>query len=264
MNKIIDCHCHIYPDRIAAKAVDNIGNFYNIKMNGGGTLQDLKTRMSRAGVTNCLIFSVATTPHQVKSINEFIAANVNASGGMMKGLGTLHPDSEDIEGDVCHLSELGLKGVKLHPDFLSMRIDDERMQKIYSVCEGRLPILFHCGDYRYDYSNPNRLIPMIKKYPGLKIIAAHFGGWSIWKQAAEKLCGYENLTVDCSSSFYGMTNEEALGCIRLFGAERVLFGTDFPMWDPEEEVRRFYSLGLEKWEQDCIFFKNAEKIFGNF
>ena len=85
MRKIIDCHCHIYPEKIAAKAVESIGRFYDIKMDNNGTLEDLKVAGGAAGITHYLIFSVATTPRQVSSINKFIADMVAA-----------HPDRKSV------------------------------------------------------------------------------------------------------------------------------------------------------------------------
>ena len=105
--------------------------------------------------------------------------------GRFIGVGTLHPDSADIKGDIEHLVSLGLKGVKLHPDIQGFKIDDYRCLKIYELCEeNRLPILMHTGDSRYDYSNPNRLLPVLKIYTELTVIGAHFGGWSIWETAS--------------------------------------------------------------------------------
>jgi len=115
MYPIIDCHCHIYPDKIAVKAAKSTGAFYDMDMNYDGKLSTLESIDKRAHITHSVVFSVATTPKQVKSINEYIASVVKNSGGTMTGLGTLHPDSEDIPGDIRHLKELGLKGVKLHP-----------------------------------------------------------------------------------------------------------------------------------------------------
>lgn len=261
MEKIIDCHCHIYPEKIAAKAVDSICEFYSAAMFGDGTRQGLLDRDNVGGIANAVVFSVATTPAQVNRINKFIAENADNSEGRLTGLGTLHPDSENIEGDIEYLISLGLKGVKLHPDFIHTDIDDERFMKIYEILEGRLPILFHCGDFRFNYSNPDKLKNVLERFPKLTVIGAHFGGWSIWKEATEALSGYKQLYVDTSSSLFGLTKEEAVKCIRSFGAQRVLFGSDFPMWDPVTEVKIIKSLGLTDDELDCIFWKNASKLF---
>ena len=259
---IIDSHCHIYPEKIAERAVRGTGDFYGECMTCKGTVADLREHAALAGIDHCIVQSVATTPKQVKSINEFITAEVAAGEGFFTGLGTLHPDSEDQKSDVEHLVELGLKGVKLHPDIQRFRLDDERCLKIYELCEERdLVMLLHTGDNRYDFSNPNRLIPILKAFPSLKVIGAHFGGWSIWDEASRKLCGTENFYVDCSSSMPWITPELTRDIIRRYGADRVLFGTDYPMWHPKIELDAFLNLGLDENENRSILSINAKKLF---
>lgn len=259
--KIIDAHCHIYPDKIAEKAAAATGRFYNIDMRLDGKVSTLLREGAAAGIDHFVVQSVATTPAQVDSINRFIAEEVAKSGGKMTGLGTLHPDSEDIKGDVERLLEWGLKGVKLHPDIQGFKLDDYRCLKIYELCEGRLPLLLHTGDHRYDFSNPNRLKPILDTYSDLTVIGAHFGGWSIWERAAEQLHGYERLFVDCSSSLYAISPEVGRRLVRFYGADRVLFGTDYPMWSPAEELERFYAMGLTAQENEKILYRNAAKLF---
>ena len=157
--QIIDSHCHIYPEKIAAKAVAGTDTFYGTVAKCDGTADSLMKINEACGIDHSLVQSVATTPKQVNSINSFIAQTVAASDGKLTGLGTLHPDSEDQRADVQHLVDLGLRGVKLHPDIQRFKIDDYRCLKIYELCEEYgLPILMHTGDKRYDYSNTNRLI----------------------------------------------------------------------------------------------------------
>lgn len=260
---IVDSHCHIYPDKIASRAVEGIGKFYDLPMHSGGTVADMLEAEKAAGVSHCIVFSVATKMTQVTSINEFIADEVAKSDGFMTGLGTLHPDSPDIKGDFEHLLALGLKGVKLHPDVQGFKIDDYRCLKIYELCEQHgIPVLLHTGDSRYDLSNPNRLKPILETYTDLTVIGAHFGGWSLWEKAAEELHGYGNFYVDCSSSFYELSSETSLKLIRKYGADRVLFATDYPMWTPKDELEYFDALPLNEEERGRILYKNAEKLFG--
>ena len=260
--KIIDAHCHIYPEKIVDKAVAGTDNFYGVKSACRGTVTDLIENGTEAGIDRFIVQSVATTPKQVKSINEFIANEVNQQHDKLIGLGTLHPDSENQEDDVKHLVELGLKGVKLHPDIQAFKIDDYRCLKIYELCEEYgLPILMHTGDNRYDFSNPNRLIPVLNIYKNLTVIGAHMGGWSIWDEASKQLCDIPNLYVDCSSSFNYISVENAAKIIRRYGADRVLFGTDYPMWSPKTELETFFSMGLTDDENIKILAGNAEKLF---
>ena len=207
---VTDAHCHIYPEKIAARAVAGTDGFYGINSRCKGTVADLLEMGDASGIDRFVVQSVATTPHQVERINEFIAEAVAEGGGRFTGLGTLHPESEDIKGDIEHIIELGLHGVKLHPDIQKFKIDDYRCLKIYELCEKfNLPILMHTGDYRYDFSNANRLLPVMEIYTGLTVIGAHFGGWSVWEEASEKLAKLPNLYVDCSSSLPFITSEVA-------------------------------------------------------
>ncbi len=259
---VIDSHCHIYPEKIAQKAVGGTDNFYGVTSFCKGMTSDLIEKGTAAGIDHFIVQSVATTPKQVKSINEFIANEVAASNGRFTGLGTLHPDSEDIKGDVKHLMSLGLLGVKLHPDIQAFKIDDYRCLKIYEECEAQgLKILMHTGDNRYDYSNPNRLLPILEIYKNLTVIGAHFGGWSIWEEAVNLYAGMPNFYVDCSSSFPYLKKEKAVEVIRKYGADRVLFGTDYPMWSPKSEMEYFLSLPLDEFEFSSILNINAKKLF---
>jgi predicted TIM-barrel fold metal-dependent hydrolase len=260
--KRIDAHCHVYPDTIAPRAVAGIGAFYDLPLVYEGTLSDLVAAQDAAGISGGVIFSVATTPHQAASINRFISECAQASGGHFVGLGTVHPDSETPEEDIASILALGLRGVKMHPDFQRFPLDGSKCRKIFSLCEGRLPVLVHTGDHRYDYSNPNRLAPMLAEFTELTVIGAHFGGWSVWDEAEKMLAGYPNFYVDTSSSFYAMSPERATALIRSFGADRVLFATDYPMWDIGTEISRLEALPLTEEERAQIFYQNAEKLFG--
>ena len=258
---VIDCHCHIYPDKIADKAVEAIGNFYDLPMCYDGRSSTLIEKSSEIGVVHNVVFSVATTPHQVRSINSFIAKQVESEQGRFTGLGSLHPETENIAEEIEFIKKLGLKGVKLHPDFQKFRIDDKKLFSIYESCSGNLPVLLHTGDYRYDQSHSDRMAEVLEKFPQLTVIGAHFGGWSLWEEATEKLCKYENFYVDCSSSFHWMTPDKAKKLIRKYGAQKVLFGTDFPMWSYTEEYKFLSSLELTDEEYRKILFENAQNLF---
>ena len=260
---IVDSHCHIYPEKIAARAVAGIGAFYDLPMGCAGTFDDARARYAAAGIDRAVIFSVATTVAQVAPINRFIAEKARQSGGAFIGLGTLHPDSPTLKEDVEELMALGLRGIKLHHDVQRFKLDDYRCLKIYELAEEKgLPMLLHTGDVRYDYSNPNRLKPILETYDRLTVIGAHLGGWSLWEDAARELAGYRNFYVDCCSSLYALPPETARDVIRTYGADRVLFGTDYPMWDPAGELERFARLGLTEAEREAVLWKNADRIFG--
>lgn len=264
--KIIDCHCHVFPEKIADRASQGVFDFYDIidfeKNAKSATVANMKECENEAGIGHQIIFSVATKASQVESINSFIADEVSKSHGTLTGLGTLYPESPTLQEDMEGILRRGLKGVKLHPDIQQFKIDDYRCLKIYEFFEGKLPVLIHTGDNRYDYSNPNRMAPVLDIFKNLTVIGAHFGGWSIWKEASDVLCRYPNFYVDCSSSLYALSPVDAAEIIRKYGADHVLFGTDYPMWKPEEELHRFFGLGLSDEENDMILYGNSKRLFG--
>lgn len=257
---IIDFHTHVFPDAIAQKASDSIARFYDIPTLFDGRLSTLLEIGAAAHVDHYVVHSVATSPAQTPSINTFIAG-VCRDNPNVSGFATIHQDQEDMAGEIERALQMGLKGVKIHSDMQRAAMDDPRLFKLYEIIEGRVPLLAHTGDCRYDYSNPGRLLHVLDAFPRLTLIGAHFGGWSVWREAAEALKG-RNVYVDCSSSFYALTPAESLALIRSFGAERVLFGSDYPMWDPGVELDYLKKLGLSASETELILHENAERLLG--
>lgn len=256
---IIDAHAHIFPDKIADKAAEGIGGFYNITAKYDGTLGTLLEQGSAAGVDKFLVQSVATVPEQVRSINNYISECVSRYHDRLIGFGAMHPDFEDIVGETERIVSLGLKGIKLHSDFQRFNLDEKRAYAIYEVAEGRLPILFHIGDPRYDYSAPERLMRVVKRFPKLTVIAAHLAGWTMWDKGAEIFEG-SGIYADCSSSLYALAPDRAAKLIRKIGADKVFWGTDYPLWGAAEELERFRSLPLSDEEKDKILGGNITRL----
>lgn len=256
--EIIDIHAHIFPDKVAQKAVGSIGDFYGVSMKGKGTVGDLLESGQKIGVSKYVVHSSATTVEQVRSINDYISG-VQSSCTNMIGFGTLHPGLEDAALEVDRMLSLGLHGVKLHPDFQGFNIDDAAMLPIYEALEGKLPVLFHMGDQHSTASSPLRLVKIIDRFPGLVVIAAHFGGYSMWDEAAEYLIG-RNVYMDTSSSLYYLTPERAADMIRKHGVQKMLFGSDYPMWEHEDEFKRFMRLDLSEEDRRAILYTNAQKL----
>ena len=263
--QILDFHCHVYPHAIAEKAAEAVAQFYQVHRGveipeQTASLDDVLQAQAEAGIARTVLCSAATVPHQVQHINEFLARKAAASGGRCLSFGTLHP-SPDPRGDVEHLLELGLHGVKLHPDMQRFALNDPKAMKLYELVGGRVPFLLHTGDYRFSFSNPEQLKPVLEAFPETTFVGAHMGGYTIWKEAARALAGrYDNLYVDISSTFFGVTREEAVSMVRAYGAERVLFGTDFPMWRPKDEVEKFLALPLTGREQQMIAWDNGAAL----
>lgn len=256
--KFIDVHTHVYPEKIARKATLSVCEFYEMGSDNTGTSAELIEKGSRVGVEKYLILPVAIKPDHVSGINDFIKGECDAHSEFV-GFGTIHAGMDDIISEVDHIRSLGLKGIKMHPDTQLFNIDDERLYPVYEAIEGELAVYLHTGDYRHDYSHPRRLRRVLEDFPKLKVVAAHLGGWSVYDTAQEYLRDTECL-VDISSSLMFMSPEKAVEYIRNFGVERVMFGSDFPLGSPEDEVERFMALPLTDTEREQIAHITAEKF----
>lgn len=254
---IIDFHCHIYPDPIAEKATQSICDFYELE--GGhmnGTVQTLLRQGDAAGIGQFIILPVGMRPDKVRHVNDFILAEA-AGQPRFIGFGTVHAGMENICEEAQYIIDCGLHGVKMHPDFQKFDIDDARLFPFYETVEGKLPVMYHMGDKRYDYSHPHRLRHVMELFPKLQTVAAHFGGYSMYETAYEILKD-KDCIFDVSSSLMFMPEGVAERYINAFGAERMVFGTDYPLWDPVTETERFFRLKLTDDQIEQIAHKTAE------
>ena len=258
---VIDAHSHIYPDKIARKASAAVGDFYTARMAAPvASASALLEACAGSPITHHLVHSVATTPAQVETINDFIAEQCRAHDNFI-GFATMHQDYEDMEGEIDRAIELGLRGVKIHPDTQKVNMDDPRLMCLYEIIEGRLPIVIHTGDYRYDYSHPAKLKKILRTFPNLVVDAAHFGGWSIFDYALEYLED-ERCYVDTSSALEFLGPRRTVELVRAYGVERVMFGSDFPMWNPVNEYNMLAAMPFTEEEFALLTWKNAMRFIG--
>lgn len=259
---IYDAHSHIFPEKISDKAATAIGEFYDIPMYAGGSSTRLLEEERKINIKQCLVCSTATVVHQVGAINTFIKDECDRHSEFF-GFGTLHPDMprDEAEKEVDRIISMGLHGIKFHNDFQKCNIDDEKMYMLFDIIGGRLPILFHMGDNRYDYTRPARLARAMKDFPSMRVLAAHFGGYRSWEEAEAVLTAGENIRFDTSSSLPFISPSHARHMINRFGVESYFFGTDFPMWKPEEELERFFAIGLSYEDNRKILSENFKDFF---
>ena len=255
----IDIHTHVYPDPIAQKATDSIQDFYGIGGAGmNGTVSMLHSRGEEAGISQFVILPVAVHPDRTRHINDFILQQTALYDDFI-GFGTVHAEMENIAEEAQYILDSGLRGVKMHPDTQRFAIDDPRLFPMYEAISGHIPVILHMGDHRYDYSQPFRLRRVLELFPKLDAIAAHFGGYGMHEDAYQQLKD-KNCIFDVSSSMMFMEEGVAERYINLYGAERMAFGTDYPLWDPVREMQRFLQLKLTDDQFEQIAHKTAERI----
>lgn len=255
---IIDMHTHVYPDTIATRAAESIRNYYHLGENMDGRVETLIQRGNQAGVSRFLILPVAVKPEHVESINNFTLQQVQEHDCFV-GFGTVHPEMNAMMDEVARVTAMGLRGIKVHPDCQKFDIDDPRMFPVYEAAQGKLPMMIHMGDERYDHSHPARLRRVLEQFPKLEVCAAHFGGHTMYEVAREYLSDTKCI-MDISSTLMFLEKGQAERYVNHYGAERLAFGTDYPVWDPVEEVERLMALDLTMEQKEQIAHKTAQRF----
>ena len=259
---VIDFHTHAFPDKIASRAVEKLS-----EASGGlypytdGTADGLASRMRDSGVDVSVVLSIATNAHQQHSVNDFAAA-LDARDAFV-AFGSVFPSAPDALDELDRIASLGLRGVKLHPDYQGFEVDDDKMIPIYKKISALgLITVFHAGvDYGFapPYgATPEKMKRALRHFDA-PVVAAHFGGVDSYAEVLSHLAG-ENVYFDTSMGYAMMPKYYALKIIEKHGVERMLFGTDSPWHTAEMERRVFSSLSLTDVELSKIYGENAKRL----
>lgn len=261
---IIDFHTHIFPDKIAEKAIGKLSSVSNITPFSDGTVRGLSEMMGKSGVDLSVVLPVATKPEQFKSINENALAVNREYDGKIISFGGIHPDSLDYKRELDEIKQMGLVGIKIHPDYQKVYIDDERYMKIVDYAsELDLITVVHAGvDVGYPqpvHCTPQRSRKLIDAVHPKKFVLAHMGGFDMWDDVESYLAG-QDIYFDTAYTFDKMGEERFLRLVHLHSVEKILFATDSPWCGQKESVEWIKSSGLTQEEQQMIFSENAKKL----
>ena len=261
----IDIHTHAFHPKIAHKAVDHLNSFYSITCSGDGTIANLLEREQEAGLEKCVVLCAATAPAQVIPANNYAISLQREHPEQVIAFGTVHPAYENWEKELARIKAAGIRGIKLHPDFQSFWLDDPRLLPIFEAAQKDFVFEIHIGDKTTPDKNPScpyKLASIMRQFPDIRVIAAHFGGYRMWSHALEVFSGstFENLWFDTSSTTPFATPELAHRLLNTFPRERILFGTDWPLYDPVEELQRLQTLGGLSDSEMEVIMSNASAL----
>ena len=258
-----DVHTHAFHPKIAQKAVEQLYDYYGIEPVGNGTIDDLLLRTERAGLDRVVVHSAATTKDQVVPANDW-AISLEENYDNVIAFGTIHPDFSDWEKELARLENAGIIGLKLHPEFQKVWLNDKSLYPIFETIGNRFRLMIHVGDRALpeeNFSCPYKIADLKKKFPEVKMIAAHFGGWRHWEYVAEAFQGID-IFIDTSSSFEFITDEQIKEIKKVVPLERWLFGSDYPLYDSGEELEVLQKrLNLKASELDRLL-TSAQEFLG--
>ena len=261
---IIDFHTHIFPDKIAARSIEALSKVYGLKAATDGTLNGLLTSMDKSCVDLSVIMPVVTKPSQFESVNTF-AAKVNEQyTGRLLSFGGIHPDSENYKAELDRIKELGLPGIKLHPDYQGVMINDVRYMRIIEYAnELGLIILVHAGiDIGLPepvHCPPDRMRKVYDELKPEKLVLAHYGGWKQWEEVYEHIAG-TGMYLDTAFTFDFIEEELLYRILSKHDKDKILFATDSPWSDVKKGIECVKRFPLEKRVIDDILYNNAVKL----
>jgi predicted TIM-barrel fold metal-dependent hydrolase len=241
---IIDAHTHVWPDAIAKMALT--GNpVPGLEPRGDGTVHGLDESMRNTGVELSCCLGIANLGRHVDRVNEFVEGLVSPT---RFGFGTVHVDLS-VEENMASLQRHGITAVKLHPLFQRFALDDPRLWDILDAFGDDIAVITHVGAggdaYTNGLSSPAMIAAIAKQFPKLRLMACHFGGYKILDDAEEMLAGADIvLETSWPPSLTTLRPERVRRLIQKHGAERVVFGSDWPMTEPGDEIKAIEALGL--------------------
>ena len=277
---IIDFHTHTFPDKIAATAVAKLEQTAHAISHSDGTRGGLLQSMRAAGIDHAVVLPVATNPLKCASMNDTSHALDGQDG--LTYFAAIHPDAPNWQEELARVKSLGFRGVKIHPVYQGVAINDPRFIRILDRCgELGLIVVMHSGaDIGFpgvEKCSPAMLRDALKQSGPVTLVAAHMGGWRNWQEVPEYLLD-TGIYLDTAFTLgsispiddhyapeeLSMLNDvQFCELVRIFGVNRILFGTDSPWDDMKESVERIRALPLTEAEKAAIFSGNALRLLGD-
>ncbi len=263
---VIDFHTHAFHDKIAEKAISRLESVSKQKAYSDGKADAIAEVIKSGVIDKAVLLPVATKPSQQKLLNDWVKEIHDGNENIIP-FGTVHPDAEDVFEELHRIKEMGLYGVKLHPDYQEFFIDEERLFPIYEKCaELSLPVIFHSG---WDPLSPDVVhAPPIasrkahEAVPEMTMILAHMGGMKRWDEVLEHIAGLPNIYLDTAYTVDFMPTEFFKEIVLKHGADKILFGSDFPWHKSVMEKEFIESLDFSDEDKKKILGENARKLLG--
>lgn len=276
---VVDGHVHTFSsDEVAQKILTSFNKMYDIEFTnpGTGTIDDVLQNMNKTGIDFTIMANFA--PAKIIHKNNTWSIEMGRQHKNLVPLVSFHPDMEEPMDKLMEEYMLsGAKGIKFHPMAQGFAPDDARLDIVYKMCEDtEFPVVFHCGRVSNarlnNFADVDSIMPVIKKYPKIPFVLTHMADGNIGD--VFKISDmYENVYFDTSIVITGYPpllkynepswpdNEVVEYVIKKIGADRVIFGSDYPWGSPAHDLNRFMEMGIEDFEKSMILGENAIKIF---
>ena len=260
---LIDCHVHIFPDQIAAAAINRICLQAGTIPYANGTAYGTLKKLDEWGVDKAVVLNIATNPLKQRKVND---AALRLRSDRLLTLGSVHPYAEDALSEVDYVADNNMVGIKLHAEYQGFDLLEDKALAVYQRCQERgLLVFFHAGgDLAYPSSfrtSPERVLEILRNFSKLQLVLAHLGGFRMWDEVYRDLCG-TSACFDISFAPAYVDGTTFLKIIQKHGSEKILFGSDCPWQSSRDTLEYLKSFNLPKEDFEMICSGNAQRIFG--
>jgi len=277
---IIDFHTHVFPPQIKknrSKYIDSDPCFailYSEKNAKLATADELIASMDKAGIDISVIVNIGWTTHELcVETNDYILESIARYPQRLIGFCTVQPHSyEAAITEIERCAKAGIRGVgEIRPDIQLFDLRDEEVIEplIKVIRKHKLILLTHASEpVGHNYPGkgaitPDMLYPFITSHPDLTIVCAHWGGGlPFYALMPEVKQAMNNVFFDTAASPFLYSPQIYNQVIQLVGAERILFGSDYPLLTQSRLLEEIRSLDLPEATRDLILSGNAQRLLG--
>ena len=278
---IIDFHTHTFPEKNSVSIIRKLGGISHTMPFTDGSVRGLIASMKEAGIDYCVNLPVMTSVEQVEKVNGSLISQreLLLSEGVIT-FGGMHPDYENYREELRRIKQSGIPGIKIHPAYQNVDLDDIRMMRIIDCAsELDLIVLTHAGIdiglYDHNYCSTEHILKIIDQIHPPKFVLAHMGNWDCWEDVERDLAG-ANVWLDTAFAVGSiaadlkqdtrpykeetLSDEDFVRICRKHGMDKILFGTDSPWQEQKEYIERIRRTGITPDEQELVFSENARKL----
>jgi predicted TIM-barrel fold metal-dependent hydrolase len=277
---IIDFHTHIFPPGVKKhreRYIESDPCFATLYADKKAVLadaDDLVRNMDREGIDVSVALNIGWATHDLcVETNDYIMEAVAKYPDRLIGFGAVQPRAFDAawrEMERCAAG--GLKGIgELRPDIQMLDFNDTEVMDPFFETVNRLGfiVLTHASEpVGHNYPGkgavtPEILYPLLAAYPETKLVLAHWGGglpfYALMPEVGKAL---ENVWYDSAASPYLYRKEIYVRVSELVGAEKVLFGSDYPLLSQKRVADEVRALALAPETEEAFLGGNARKLLG--
>jgi len=277
---IIDFHTHVFPPDVKKnrnKYIERDPCFailYSDPKAKIATADELIAGMDEAGVDISVILNIGWTTHELcVETNDYIIDAVSHYPRRLVGFGAVQPNSPKAAvAEIERCAKAGIKGMgEMRPDIQLFDLGDEMVMNplVEVLKEHKLVLLLHSSEpIGHDYPGkgimfPDVIYPFITSFPDLTIICAHWGGGlPFYALMPEVKKAMGNVYFDSAASPFLYTPGVYQQVIKLVGADRVLFGSDYPLLTQSRLLDEIETLDMPEETKNLVLAGNALRLLG--